>query len=404
MKAEPQENAGRIPELDGLRGLAILLVVSLHNVAGASGGEFGSFLYRFKQVFRLGWSGVDLFFVLSGFLIGGILLRARDSQNYYSVFYLRRVHRIFPIYYLWIVLYFPIHIVGQNLIPNTIPGTEAGIRSISIYLLFLQNFISRPLDFDWRWLAVTWSLGVEEQFYLIAPVLIRALSRVSLIYMLGITVVLAPVLRELVYRFSPHSFYWTTLMPCRADTLAIGILAAIAWNDKSVRAFLSAKSKIIYRVLIFLFCGLPILLKYFPGPESQVTGVLGYSWLALFYVTLLFTVLVDSNGKLARIMRWRWLMKLGGISYCVYLIHIPINEILHASLLRSAPSIASLSGIGVTLLAVVLTLGIAVLSWKYFEEPMVRRGHRFRYNFKNLLSPAPVPLRGDVQSAAEGGV
>ncbi len=191
--------------------------------------------------------------------------------------------------------------------------------------------------------------------------------------MLGITVVLAPVLRELVYRFSPHSFYWTTLMPCRADTLAIGILAAIAWNDKSARAFLSAKSKIIYRVLIFLFCGLPILLKYFPGPESQVTGVLGYSWLALFYVTLLFTVMVDSNGKLARIMRWRWLMKLGGISYCVYLIHIPINEILHASLLRSAPSIASLSGIGVTLLAVVLTLGIAVLSWKYFEEPMVRR-------------------------------
>ncbi len=86
MKAEPQENAGRIPELDGLRGLAILLVVSLHNVAGASGGGFGSFLYRFKQVFRLGWSGVDLFFVLSGFVIGGILLR-RAIRKIITVFF-----------------------------------------------------------------------------------------------------------------------------------------------------------------------------------------------------------------------------------------------------------------------------------------------------------------------------
>src|SRR5579859_4904165 len=77
-KAQAQETARRIPELDGLRGVAILLVLFLHYVADSGGGEFGSFLYRFKQLFRLGWTGVDLFFVLSGFLIGGILLQARD--------------------------------------------------------------------------------------------------------------------------------------------------------------------------------------------------------------------------------------------------------------------------------------------------------------------------------------
>src|SRR6266581_3557721 len=96
---------GRIPELDDLRGIAILLVFLLHYISDCAGGNFGSVLYRFRAAFRMGWSGVDLFFVLSGFLIGGILMSVRDSPSYFRTFYLRRVHRIFPIYYVWISLY-----------------------------------------------------------------------------------------------------------------------------------------------------------------------------------------------------------------------------------------------------------------------------------------------------------
>ena len=95
----------RIPQLDGLRGIAILLVIALHYLNDSEHGAFGSFLYRFGCAFRLGWAGVDLFFVLSGFLIGGILLEARESVNYFRTFYLRRFFRILPIYYLWVTLF-----------------------------------------------------------------------------------------------------------------------------------------------------------------------------------------------------------------------------------------------------------------------------------------------------------
>jgi len=95
----------RIPQLDGLRGVAILLVIALHYLNDSEHGSFGSFLYRFGSTFRLGWVGVDLFFVLSGFLIGGILLDAREAKNYFRTFYIHRFFRILPIYYLWVSLF-----------------------------------------------------------------------------------------------------------------------------------------------------------------------------------------------------------------------------------------------------------------------------------------------------------
>src|SRR5208337_860438 len=96
----------RIPELDGLRGLAIFLVIICHYVANANHKPLGFFLDHMCTVMTVGWSGVDLFFVLSGFLIGGILLESSQSPQYFRTFYLLRIHRILPIYYLWISLYF----------------------------------------------------------------------------------------------------------------------------------------------------------------------------------------------------------------------------------------------------------------------------------------------------------
>ena len=91
------EKSSRIAQLDGLRGIAILLVLGLHYLADSNHGPFGSFIYRFGCAFRLGWAGVDLFFILSGFLIGGILLEVRGADNYFSAFYIRRLHRIVPV-------------------------------------------------------------------------------------------------------------------------------------------------------------------------------------------------------------------------------------------------------------------------------------------------------------------
>jgi peptidoglycan/LPS O-acetylase OafA/YrhL len=92
--------SGRIPELDGLRGFAILLVIICHYVANADHARLGFWPHHILNILAIGWSGVDLFFVLSGFLIGGILLEARTAPNYFRAFYMRRVHRILPIYYV----------------------------------------------------------------------------------------------------------------------------------------------------------------------------------------------------------------------------------------------------------------------------------------------------------------
>ncbi len=277
---------GAFLKLDGLRGLAILMVLCLHYLNDSQGGAFGSFLYRFKVMFRLGWSGVDLFFVLSGFLIGGILLNARNSQNYYRTFYLRRVNRIFPIYYAWILLYLLIRMTGMRGVGAAMPAaTSAGsLHHIPFYLLFLQNLTSMPFGtFDWYWLAVTWSLAVEEQFYFIAPVLIRTLSKRSIFIVLCATVVLTPVLRDLAYRVSSlDHVYLYILMPFRADSLALGMLAAVAWQDKKMRALFQSHRRAIYAALMVFFLGYLYLLKFSPGPSSHLTCVIGVFLACLF--------------------------------------------------------------------------------------------------------------------------
>src|SRR5271165_1527721 len=103
--ASPAFRDSRIPELDGLRGIAIGLVILCHYVGNPGHSALGFWPNRLLLAFTVGWSGVDLFFVLSGFLIGGILLDARTSPNYFRTFYLRRAHHILPIYYAWILLY-----------------------------------------------------------------------------------------------------------------------------------------------------------------------------------------------------------------------------------------------------------------------------------------------------------
>jgi peptidoglycan/LPS O-acetylase OafA/YrhL len=117
-------SGARIPELDGLRGLAILLVIVCHYVASAEGGITNFWLGHFLRALSVGWSGVDLFFVLSGFLIGGILIDSRTSPRYFRTFYLRRVYRILPIYYSWIFLYTIVVALGVYALPGELPTSK----------------------------------------------------------------------------------------------------------------------------------------------------------------------------------------------------------------------------------------------------------------------------------------
>jgi len=370
----------RIPELDGLRGLAILLVILCHYVGAADHSALPHLLHRFLQSFGLGWSGVDLFFVLSGFLIGGILLESRDSDRFFQTFYLRRVHRIVPIYYLWIILFLVFRAASRWLSPGWQLLNFGDYSHVPLYLVFLQNYIFSRTVLDRIWFGVTWSLAVEEQFYLVAPPLIRFLTRRSLISVLLTVLVAAPIVRLLIFILFPNYRYLVTFaMPCRADALGIGILAAIGWHDAGIRSYFQLRSQLLRNLLIGSSAGVVLLAWWLEHPVSAITATVGYSWLAWFYCALILYVLQSPRSFISKASRLTALRQLGTISYCVYIIHNMINDLVHYFVHRSPAELNDVSGVLATLLALGLTLAVATISWRYFEKSLIRRGHRYSY-------------------------
>jgi peptidoglycan/LPS O-acetylase OafA/YrhL len=374
------QRSPRIPELDGLRGLAILLVILDHYIASASNAKLGPWPHRALSLFTVGWSGVDLFFVLSGFLIGGILLDARESPTYFRTFYLRRVCRILPVYYTWILLYAltVAWVLWQS--PGWLGISASSFKPALTQILFLQNIPGRTQAYAWAWFGVTWSLAVEEQFYLIAPPLIRFLSARRLFFALLGTICAAPILRVMVSQiWMPGTTAEKILMPCRADALAFGILLAMAWRSDSVRRFLEANAVLLKRMLLGLLGGVLALLWWLLHPSSLVGASIGYTWIALFFACLLVVTLTQERSWIARVMRTPMLRWLGTISYCVYILHYAFNLLMHRLILHGSPEIFDAQGVGVSVLALMLTIGVASLSWRYFERPLIGRGHAYSY-------------------------
>jgi peptidoglycan/LPS O-acetylase OafA/YrhL len=138
----PGTSPGRVPELDGLRGVAISLVIVFHYVASAEHRGLNPWLHRALTGFAFGWSGVDLFFILSGFLIGGILLDARSSPTYFRAFYMRRVFRILPLYYAWTLLFAVFVALALWLAPGRFPITTADLAASRCNCSFSRTFSS----------------------------------------------------------------------------------------------------------------------------------------------------------------------------------------------------------------------------------------------------------------------
>jgi len=266
---------------------------------------------------------------------------------------------------------------------------------VLIHLLFLQNLIptatAHPIIAHY-WLSVAWSLAVEEQFYLIAPLLVRYLSRKRLALALIVCIVGAPILRVLVYRRLPGlSYLIYVLMPCRADSLAAGMLAALACRSHA-KFWLEGHTASLRRAFGILVFGAVVMLKWLPDgrPRNSWQAAFQFSWLAALYVCLLLLALFERNGGIARISRWKFLREWGRVSYCVYLLHLGVLGLCHWVLLRSLPSLTTWAGVLTTLLALALTCSLAQLSWTFFEKPFLNRGHRYHYS---EMSGAPCKVR-----------
>jgi len=376
----PPAERPRIPELDGIRGLAILLVLVWHYFATLVHPEPGSWLRSLKLAAGLGWSGVDLFFVLSGFLLGGILLEHRDSPTYFKTFYARRGCRILPIYFALVI----VAAIASGLLRGT---RNAGFvhlfdRPMPLwsYFTFTQNFMMVSVSgFGAPALSATWSLAVEEQFYLFLPLLIRFVPRGPLPGVLILLIVAAPICRGLLWSEAAPGFAGFVLMPARADALLLGVLAAVAIRDPGFAAAFARNRLALGCVFVGLFGGMVTLSIHLWNMPPIAFHLAAQFWIAAFYTMLIVWATAKTSGALGALMRFPALRALGVVSYAVYLFHVPVLETVFALARGQPPALRATSDAMLILASLAVTISLAALSWRFVERPLLRLGHRFKY-------------------------
>ncbi|MEO8501539.1 MAG: acyltransferase [Vicinamibacteria bacterium] len=358
----------RVLELDGLRGLAIALVLIWHYLANLL--PAGSLSQRSSDRWLwFCWIGVDLFFVLSGFLIAGILMDNDKSRRYYSTFFRRRFCRILPVYYLTLGLY----AIGSSRLRLPAPAATwlwGNHPSLGPYLLFLQNWtMAFEGGFGPTAISATWSLAVEEQFYVLLPLAVRFLSRRTLGVVTAASILVAPWVRVFLDQHVNRIADFV-LLPGRMDSLAWGVLVALCVRNERTRLAL-VRHTLARRVLLAgLWAGVLCM------DGDSVPGQYVHSLLALGYALLLAEVVGSGGaGPLVALLRVRVLRWLGLCSFSLYLFHQPVLGVAHGLAFGRAPALASPATGALTLLALLTTCGLAALSYRFVEVPFMRLGH-----------------------------
>lgn len=367
--------ARRVAELDGLRGIAIGLVIAYHMLAPID---------VLKPIFGMAWSGVDLFFVLSGFLLGGLLLDQREAPNLLKVFYTRRICRVFPLYFGLILLYWLALYVPQPQFPPWVSIFYSD-RAIPVwsYATFTHNFYAaKNFSLGANFVSATWSLAVEEQFYLVLPFVVRSVPQRRLPWILLLGIVAAPVSRLACIYLAGNPVAAYVLLPCRADSLFLGVLGA--WLCRSQSALDMMRRSSPRNFAIFCLSGTLLLNFFCPNLLDLPMATFGYSWLALSYLSLLLLVVLDKSSLLARVCRAPGLRMLGRVSYFMYLAHHPMLQLGHALFVGEtlATDKVPVEAVIVALVTMAFTLVLADVSWRLFEKPIIDLGHGLVYDKK----------------------
>jgi peptidoglycan/LPS O-acetylase OafA/YrhL len=365
--------AKRIVELDGVRGLTVAMIVVFHYFVQSTQASH-SWVLRLLGLSHLLVSSVDLFFVLSGFLIGGILYDAKLAANYFMAFYGRRVYRIFPVYFIWLSLFF-----GGLMLAGA--GPQSYLQRLFnfnvppwLYPLFLQNiFTAFHREWGAEWMSATWSLAVEEQFYLLMPFLIRVLPPRGIFLTALFAIAFAPLCRTILVMHGNADYGPYTLLPCRADDLGMGLLLALVCRNQIAWLWLSTHRRHMILVFVMLTMGM----TYFSLHLSpRLISTIGYSWFGLFYSSLILLLVVHPGAVAKRVFRSAILTGLGKYSYAIYIFHYGIFGLCHFFVFHRAPTVRDASSFMVTLLALTLTIGCAAISFRFLEKRVLAVGVR----------------------------
>lgn len=354
-------NAERIPALDGLRGIAILLVVP-HNANLFTGVR--DWTFPLGILASVGWTGVQLFLVLSGFLITGVLLDGRGRPDYFRAFYARRILRIFPLYFLALIVFLLI-------LPRLVqldPETLASYSQQGWLWVFLSNW-TQPFHGTVRWFPHFWSLAVEEQFYLVWPLVVALVPARHLLSATLLTVALAVAARAGLHGAGVRADAIYMFTVTRMDALALGAAAAILVRRADVRGWLCERPFSLAGVGLAIALFAAILTRAF-NTSSTGTILFGYTLLALA-ATLLLLALYASHGTgnaLDRLFSQRALRACGKYSYAMYVGHMLLIQLLGLKLAALLAPAGSLQPVLYALAFVVLSYVFGWLSYNFFER------------------------------------
>ncbi|HVT90991.1 MAG TPA: acyltransferase [Tepidisphaeraceae bacterium] len=415
-----RKESSHIPALDGVRGLAILMVMFFHFTVLWKDSKID---VAFGAATRFGWAGVDLFFVLSGFLITGILLGSKGQTNFFRNFYMRRVLRIFPLYYLVVF-------IGTVVLPHTPLTQIKDFRPINhgtwhfpfgytsemphwpFYWLYFANFpIVFTSDFMNDLIAITWSLAIEEQFYMVWPFIVvacttRTLKKVCLgvlSFSFLSRVAVAIYMHHYGDTANNHRMSYEFTF-CRLDAISLGsLLATIMYEGgmDAVRALIPRTIWIAPIAAIVLLGSMAHAKK--PIIHEDPYGMtVGYTSIAvLFLCIMIWTLTSAPRGIFNLFFTQKWLRFLGKYSYAIYLCHMPIHRIMREWVYRPEDFLmigtpdhgTKLPGqIIFYVLCTVPTIGLALLSWNLIEKRFLRLKKYFpSHHPRELQGSAPAP-------------
>ncbi|HSC18722.1 MAG TPA: acyltransferase [Rhizomicrobium sp.] len=361
MPGQLQISDRRVPELDGLRGAASIMVVVSH--------YFGELPHGIAAT-MFGWIGVNIFFVLSGYLIGKLILEKKDCANFFEVFYVRRFLRIVPVYMVTLVIV----LILLSFVPHTWANNERPLPTWT-YFAFLQVFpMAATGSIGAHWIAPTWTLAVEEHFYLVVPALLVFTPRRYLVHVLLAGAGIALCLRIAVFHYGllpPLS--GLVFLPFRADTLICGLLAGLAIHSGAIpwdRYMVWIRvTPIVALILTFLsrLLGGPTLLQIC-SPLFMGIGC------AAFILSLVL------GAPEARRFQPRLLQRIGDNSYCLYLSHLAVLGLMHGLILHALPDVHTPAQWAVTVASLPVAALVAFLMTRYIEEPLTRYGRSWKWS------------------------
>ncbi|WP_316833073.1 acyltransferase [Pedobacter aquatilis] len=359
------DSSKKIIPLDGLRGFAVLLVVFFH-------------CFGFLRISYFGWMGVDLFFVLSGFLISGILIDGKSDKLYYKNFFGKRFLRIFPLYYFALLI-----ITILSFVPF-IKGIDKINAPNIFYWIYLQNWQTTyfgEFSKENKLLSHFWSLAIEEQFYIFWPFIIKRFSKNKIISFIIVFIIFAVLLRIYFFTHDNIGYYVNTFS--RFDALCIGSLLAILIRDKK---------EILERFALYIMfiSGLFIVFHaIFSGPHFShlLMASFGFTLVSLFWASILIFA-ISGRVYLTKFFSYKFLTFFGKYSYGMYVYHAIIYILLSIPLtnfLNKFGNNTLIVDLITSLILVLLSVIVSFFSFNLFEKHFIKYKKYFQNNNEIII-------------------